>query len=103
MSKSFYVNEGDKTTDNETQRWTIKQTRREQGTVQSDWFECTAAELAACGQIVVYPGAGWWKERKLRNVDNLIKYSLIVSITTDETEIYNAVKAKISNKITIPI
>lgn len=96
-------NEGDKTTDNETQRWTIKQTRREQGTVQSDWFECTAAELAACGQIVVYPGAGWWKERKLRNVDNLIKYSLIVSITTDETEIYNAVKAKISNKITIPI
>ena len=48
--------------------------RREQGTVQSDWFECTAAELAGCGHIVVYPGPGWWKERNLVNVDN-IKYS----------------------------
>lgn len=96
-------NEGDKTTDNYTQRWTIKQNRREQGTVQSDWFECTAVELAACGQIVVYPGPGWWKERKLTNVDNVIKYSLIISIKTDETEIYNAVETEINNKIGVSI
>lgn len=96
-------NEGDKTTDNDTQRWTIKQNRREQGTVQSDWFECTAAELAGCGHIVVYPGPGWWKERKLANVDNVIKYSLIISIETSETEIYNAVETEINNKISIPI
>ena len=80
-----------------------KQNRREQGTVQSDWFECTAAELANCGNIVVYPGTGWWKERKLANVDNIIKYSLIISIETSETEIYNAVKTEINNKIGIPI
>lgn len=96
-------NEGDKTTDNDTQRWTIKQNRREQGTVQSDWFECTAVELAACGQIIVYPGAGWWKERKLANVDNVIKYSLIISIETSETEVYNAVENEINNKIGVPI
>ena len=86
------------------QRWTIKQNRREQGTVQSDWFECTAAELADCGHIVVYLGPGWWKERKkLANVDNVIKYSLIISIETNETEIYNAVETEINNKIGIPI
>ena len=96
-------NEGDKTTDNDTQRWTIKQNCREQGTVQSDWFECTATELAGCGHIVVYPGPGWWKERKLANVDNVIKYSLIISIETSETEIYNAVETEINNKIGIPI
>ena len=101
--KMLKKNEGDKTTDNDTQRWTIKQNRREQGTVQSDWFECTAAELAGCGHIVIYPGPGWWKERKLANVDNVIKYSLIISIKTSETEIYNAVETEINNKIGIPI
>lgn len=95
--------EGEKRTDNDTNRWTIKQQRREQGTVQSDWIECTAAELASCGQIIVYPGQGWWKERKLANVDNVIKYSLIVSIETTQTEIYDAVETAISNKIGVQI
>ena len=95
--------EGEKKTDNDTNRWTIKQQRREQGTVQSDWIECTAAELASCGQIIVYPGQGWWKERKLANVDNVIKYSLIVSIETTKTEIYDAVETAISNRIGVQI
>ena len=95
--------EGEKRTDNDTNRWTIKQQRREQGTVQSDWIECTAAELASCGQIIVYPGQGWWKERKLANVDNVIKYSLIVSIETTKTEIYDAVETAISNRIGVQI
>ena len=95
--------EGEKRTDNDTNRWTIKQQRREQGTVQSDWIECTAAELASCGQIIVYPGQGWWKERKLDNVDNVIKYSLIVSIETTKTEIYDAVETAISNRIGVQI
>ena len=95
--------EGEKRTDNDTNRWTIKQQRREQGTVQSDWIECTAAELASCGQIIIYPGQGWWKERKLANVDNVIKYSLIVSIETTKTEIYDAVETAISNRIGVQI
>ena len=57
----------------------------------------------SCGHIVIYPGPGWWKERKLANVDNVIKYSLIISIKTSETEIYNAVETEINNKIGIPI
>lgn len=54
-------------------------------------------------QIVVLPSSGWWKERKLRNVDNFIKYSLIVSIKTSETEIYNAVETAITNAIGVQI
>ena len=34
---------------------------------------------------------------------NVIKYSLIISIETSETEIYNAVETEINNKIGIPI
>lgn len=95
--------EGEKTTNNDTSRWTIKQMRRARGTVQSDWIECTATELADLDKIVVLPSSGWWKERKLRNVDNRIKYSLIVSIETSETEIYNAVEAAIANAIGVQV
>lgn len=95
--------EGEKTSDNNSTRWNIGQQRRERGTVQSDWFSCTAQELASCGQIVVFPGPGWWKERKLENVDNKIKYSLVVSIQTEKTEIYQAVETAIANRIAIPI
>lgn len=43
------------------------------------------------------------EKRKAANVDNVIKYSLIISIKTSETEIYNAVETEINNKIGIPI
>lgn len=96
-------NEGEKTTDNKPGKWTVGQQRRERGTVQSDWTECSAVELADMDQIVVYPGAGWWKERKLSNVDNAIPYSLIVSIETAETEIYDAVATTIANRVGVQV
>ena len=77
--------------------------RRSIGSVQSDWFECTARELAECNEIGVFPGSGWWKKRKLENVHNRIKYSLIVSIMSSETEIYDEVKVKVENRIVVPI
>ena len=73
------------------------------GTVQSDWIECSAFELAECNQIGVFPGSGWWKSRKIANVDNVIKYSLVVSIMTDETPIYDAVKVAVGNAIQIDV
>ena len=96
-------NEGKKTTDNENNRWTIKKQRRERGTVQSDSIKCTAADLAEMDKIVVFPGPGWWRDRKLANVDNIVSYSLIVSIETKETDIYNAVETAILNRIGIQI
>lgn len=95
--------EGDKTTQNDSGRWNVKQQRRERGTVQSDWIECTAADLAEMDKIVVYPGPGWWKERKLNNVGNSVPYSLIVSVETKETDIYSAIETAISNRIGVSI
>lgn len=54
-------------------------------------------------KIVVFPGPGWWRDRKLANVDNIVSYSLIVSIETKETDIYNAVETAIVNRIGIQI
>lgn len=95
--------EGESSDTNDSSRWVVGQQRRENGTVQSDWFTCTAQELAECGKIVVYPSSGWWKERKLENIDNLIKYSLVISIKSKETEVYQAVETAIRNKIGIQI
>ncbi len=96
-------NEGESSPTNTPERWKIGQQRRENGTVQSDWFTCTAQELSECGKIAVYPSAGWWKERKLGNIDNVIKYSLIISIKSEKTEIYQAVETAIKNRIGIEI
>ena len=88
---------------NDSTRWEIGIKKRSIGCVQSDWFECTARQLAECNEIGVFPGSGWWKKRKIENVDNCIKYSLIVSILSSETEIYEAVKVKVENQIVVPI
>ncbi|MBQ0088726.1 MAG: S8 family peptidase [Prevotellaceae bacterium] len=82
---------------NQSDRWAIRQTRRERSTVQSDWIDMTATELAECGELVVYPTAGWWKKEKLENIANKIKYSLVVSIETptQDVNIYSAVAQKI--------
>lgn len=88
---------------NATKLWNVGIGRRKNGTVQSDWITCTAQQLAECGKIVVCPSCGWWKERKLKNVDNKIKYSLVVSIKSEKTEIYQAVETAIKNRIGITI
>ena len=80
-------------------RWEIGVRKRQSGSVQSDWLECTAMDLAACGQIMIYPGPGWWKEQKLDHIENVIKYALVVSIETRETPIYGEIAQIIANKI----
>ena len=80
-------------------RWEIGVRRRQSGSVQSDWLECTAADLASCGQLMVYPGPGWWKEQKIEKIENLIKYALVISIETTETPIYGEIAQIIANKI----
>jgi hypothetical protein len=86
---------------NDCNRWEIGITLRGNSTVQSDWFECTARELAECNDIAVFPQSGWWKFRKIENVHNRIKYSLVVSIESAETEIYDAVRIAVGQVIPI--
>ncbi len=82
-----------------SERWKIGMRNRQSGSVQSDWIKCTAAELADCGKIMVYPGPGWWKEQSIDRIDNSIKYALVISIETQDTPIYAAVKQTIENQI----
>lgn len=84
------------------ERWKVGKDNRSNGSIHSDFMELTAAELAECNHIAVYPIIGWWRERKhLGKVENKTRYSLIISLETpaQDIELYTTVK----NLIEIPI
>jgi hypothetical protein len=85
-----------------SQRWEIGVNNRSNGSIHTDYWTGTAAELATCNIISVFPIIGWWRERKhLNKVENSTRYSLVVSLDTPEqnVELYTTVK----NMIQIPI
>lgn len=83
-------------------RWTVGTNNRTNGSIHSDYWEGTAAALATCNLIAVFPVIGWWRERKhLGKVETQTRYSLIISLDTpaQDVELYTTVK----NMIEIPI
>ncbi len=85
-----------------SERWVIGVNNRNNGSIHSDYWEGTAAELSTCHFIAIYPVIGWWRERKhLGKVENRTRYSLIISLETpaQDIELYTTVK----NIIEIPI
>ena len=76
------------------QGWMLGEKLRNFGSIHSDTWRGTAAELAARGSIAVYPVMGWWKERpKLERWGKQARYALIITIRTPEveTDIYTPV------------
>jgi len=95
--------EGDELSSNSgSSRWIIGANNRSNGSIHSDYISSTAAALATCNFITVYPIIGWWRERKhLGKVDEKVRYSLIVSLDTpvQDVELYTTVK----NMIEVPV
>lgn len=97
--------EGEKTNSSSgSERWLIGSNGRDAGSVHSDIWEGTAAELATCNMVGIYPIIGWWRERYwLDRWNKKARYSLIVSINTPDTEvnIYTPVTNMIRQKISV--
>lgn len=82
--------------------WHLGSRQRHRGSLHQDVWEGTAAELASRGFIAVYPAAGWWRTRPAQERFDLpARYSLIVSIRTEQNEI--DLYAAIANKIGIEV
>lgn len=79
---------------NDTSRWNIGITRRNHGSIHSDYIVDTAINIAECNMIAVYPATGWWKSRKTKK-DCGIKYSLVVSLEVPGTDIYTPIAQKV--------
>ena len=78
--------------------WLVGPNGRHRGSLHSDIWQGTAADLAQRGRIAVYPTTGWWKTRpKLERYEDEVRYALIVSIRAPDTgvdlysEVYNIV------------
>lgn len=81
--------------------WTIGPNLRCKGSIHSDVWTGTAAQLAASATIAVFPVTGWWKERpSLERWNRSARYSLIISLETDasQTDLYTP----IANQIGVP-
>lgn len=69
-------------------QWYLGAHNRDVGSIHSDFMCVSAVDLADANGIAVYPVGGWWKERrKLKKYNEKVRYSLIVSLSTEKTEI----------------
>lgn len=63
-------------------------TIRDRGSVHSDIWRGTAADLAGRDAVGVFPVSGWWKEKPgLQRWERSARYALLVSIRAPEAEI----------------
>ncbi|GKT09116.1 S8 family peptidase [Desulforhabdus sp. TSK] len=81
--------------------WVLGSQLRDRGSIHSDRWQGTAADLAHRGLLAVYPVGGWWKERHhLGRWDRKARYSLVVSIRSEQVGV--DIYTPIANRIAVP-
>lgn len=106
INKAAREEEEKKTTRSESDNWFLGPKLRNRGSIHSDTWHGTAANLAQRGAIAVYPVGGWWKEKlHLDRWNQSARYSLIVSVRVPEVEvdIYTPVSNLIRQNVDIDI
>jgi hypothetical protein len=84
--------------------WVLGPNLRNVGSIHSDIWQGSAADLSSSHLLAVYPAAGWWRERShLGRWASRARYSLLVSINTPEQniDVYTPVAVKIGVPVTI--
>jgi hypothetical protein len=79
---------------------------RHHGSIHSDRWRGTAAELAEKDFLGVYPVNSWWRLRKfLGRYDSTLRFSLVVTIALPEQEIdlYTEIATQVEAPIAIEI
>lgn len=89
--------------DPDSDGWFLRSNIRARGSIHSDLWSGTAAQLSNKSEIAVYPVGGWWKDvGKRGDQDRQVRYALVVSLdvhTDADVDIYTP----IVNQIAIPI
>lgn len=68
----------------DSEGWSLGEQTRNKGSIHSDVWTGTAADLAERNIIGIYPVSGWWKDQPKRDRSNLGgRYTLVVSIETE--------------------
>lgn len=71
----------------DSEGWFLGEQARSKGSIHSDVWTGTAADLAERGVVGVFPVSGWWKDQPKRDrSEQGARYSLVVSIETPEIQ-----------------
>ncbi|WP_412179493.1 S8 family peptidase [Variovorax paradoxus] len=87
-------------------RWAVGERSRARGSLISDSWTGSAAELANRGQLAVFPAMGWWRNRPAhQRYGRAARYSLIVSIEAPpvEQDLYAAVAQQIGVPVEVVV
>jgi hypothetical protein len=72
----------------DAREWYFGPDQRTSGSLHTDIWTGTAADLADRGVLAVYPVGGWWKENKARDhSDRGVRYALVVTIATPNQDV----------------
>jgi len=85
-------------TTSDSSDWFLGEQARNRGSIHSDIWVGTAADLAERGFIGVYPVSGWWKDQPARDRSAQgARYSLVVSIVTEamDVDIWTPIAAEV--------
>ena len=84
--------------------WLLGSQLHNKGSIHKDYWIGLGADLATRNLIAIRPGTGWYRSRtRLGKYDDIVRYSLIISIETDEvdvniyTSVMNQVQIEINN------
>jgi hypothetical protein len=81
-----------------TSNWLVGPYQRNVGSLHQDVWDGTGADLAQIGMLAIHPVGGWWKNSKDKSrVDLPVRYSLIVSLRTQEqgVDLYTPVRVQL--------
>lgn len=90
--------------DSDALPWVVGRNGRSQGSLHSDHWQGTAAEMANCEHLVVFPVTGWWLERpQFERWRDAARYSLVISLETRASDIYSKVAATVAAPLQVSV
>jgi hypothetical protein len=90
------------TTQSDASEWYFGPPQRASGSLHTDIWNGTAADLAHRGAVAVYPVTGWWKERPEHDhIDWGARYALVVSIETPGVDV--DIWTPVAEEVGVPI
>jgi hypothetical protein len=85
--------------------WLFGPRLRNRGSLHSDIWQGTAADLASRHAIAVHPTGGWWREKPaLERADRKVRYALVVSLRAAvEIDLYTPIELAIGIPVEVEV
>ena len=85
--------------------WFFGPRLRNRGSLHSDIWEGTAADLASRHAVAVYPTGGWWREKPaLQRADRQVRYCLVVSLRAPvQVDLYTPIETEVGIPVEVEV